>query len=62
MTRTRLMPLALLMVVLHTARGVDDEGLEKAMQREATAQAVSYASPELMEGINAIVEKRSPKF
>lgn len=56
------MPLALLMVVLHTARGVDDEGLEKAMQREATAQAVSYASPELMEGINAIVEKRSPKF
>lgn len=37
-------------------------GLEKALLREADSQAHSYASQDLLEGLNAIRSKRSPSF
>ena len=37
-------------------------GLEAALWREADAQAQCYASPDLLEGVNAVAEKRRPDF
>lgn len=37
-------------------------GLEAALWREADAQAQCYASPDLLEGVNAVAEKRRPVF
>jgi hypothetical protein len=39
-----------------------DEGLEKAVWREADAQAQCYASADLLEGVKAIGEKRAPTY
>ena len=39
-----------------------DDGLEAALWREADAQAQCYATTDLMEGVNAVREKRSPEF
>ena len=39
-----------------------DAGLEEALQREADAQAQSYASADYAEGLASIREKRSPDF
>ena len=39
-----------------------DEGLEAALWREADAQAQCYASADLLEGVNAVAEKRKPNF
>jgi len=37
-------------------------GLERALQREADAQAVCYATKEYSEGLASIIEKRPPSF
>jgi len=47
---------------LATLRAAEDEGLARALQREADAQAQSYASEDLREGIAALREKRPPVF
>jgi len=39
-----------------------DVGLDLALQREADAQAQSYASQDYMTGLKAIVEKKKPVF
>ena len=39
-----------------------DDGLEAALWREADAQAQCYATADLMEGVNAVREKRNPEF
>lgn len=39
-----------------------DQGLEAALIREADAQSHTYASPDLLEGLRAIRERRSPVF
>lgn len=45
-----------------TMRAQDTEGLDRALMREADAQAASYASAHLREGIAAIRDKRVPRF
>jgi enoyl-CoA hydratase len=47
---------------LRTLRAREDEGLERALAREADAQALSYATSDLREGIAALREKRAPVF
>lgn len=47
---------------LATLRAAEDEGLDRALQREADAQAQSYATEDLREGIAALREKRPPAF
>jgi len=47
---------------LLTVRHHQDLNLERALQREADAQAQSYASCDLVEGVNAAAEKRAPAF
>ncbi|KXS18728.1 ClpP/crotonase [Gonapodya prolifera JEL478] len=47
---------------LKTLRMRVDDGLERALQREADSQAHGYASPDYPEGLDAIVEKRDPVF
>lgn len=42
--------------------GVDRAELQRALEREASAQADSYASSEFAEGLRAIAEKRKPFF
>lgn len=42
--------------------GVNREELRHALEREAIAQAHSYASSEMAEGLKAIAEKRAPFF
>jgi enoyl-CoA hydratase/carnithine racemase len=42
--------------------GVDRDALAAALAREATEQAVSYASRDLGEGLAAASEKRKPRF
>lgn len=39
-----------------------DEGLERALWREADAQAQCYASKDYAEGVEAVAEKRRPNF
>lgn len=39
-----------------------DEGLERALQREASAQALCYATSDFAEGLDAIKTKRTPEF
>jgi len=39
-----------------------DIGLDQALQREADAQAQTYASKDYLEGLKAIAEKRKPIF
>ncbi|KAJ3394140.1 putative enoyl CoA hydratase [Lobulomyces angularis] len=47
---------------LKTLRMKIDDGLERALQREADSQAHSYSSPDYIEGLDALVEKRNPDF
>ncbi|KAI9355991.1 3-hydroxybutyryl-CoA dehydratase-like protein [Zopfochytrium polystomum] len=39
-----------------------DDGLNQALSREADLQAIAYASPDMEEGLAAIVAKRDPVF
>lgn len=48
--------------VLKTLRQAADSGLDAALQREADAQAQSYASADYAEGLAAIQAKRPPAF
>ena len=47
---------------VRSLRMAQDEGLEKAVWREADAQAQCYASADLLEGVQAVGEKRKPEF
>ena len=47
---------------VRTLRTQGDEGLEAALWREADAQAQCYPTADLMEGVSAVREKRSPDF
>lgn len=47
---------------LATLRATSDAGLDRALQREADAQAQSYASADYAEGIDAVMAKRPPSF
>lgn len=48
--------------LLMTLRVRQDEGLDRALQREALAQALCYARDDWGEGVTAVAEKRSPVF
>ena len=39
-----------------------DRGLEQALRREADQQAIDYARLDWREGLDAVVEKRDPRF
>lgn len=54
-------PLAVRATV-RTLRAASDAGLDAALQREADAQAQSYASTDYAEGLAAITCKRKPTF
>lgn len=54
-------PLAL-RATLRSLRLASEAELERALWREADAQAHSYASEDLLEGIAALREKRPPRF
>jgi enoyl-CoA hydratase/carnithine racemase len=41
---------------------IDREALRAALEREASAQAGSYASDDLREGLAALRERRPPRF
>lgn len=46
-----------------TLFGLDqDVGVDAALWREADAQSVCYGSPDLLEGVTAVGEKRPPVF
>ncbi len=47
---------------LKRSLGIDRAQLQQALDREATAQAHSYASAELAEGLAAARERRAPRF
>lgn len=47
---------------LRTLRSQIDEGLFRALQREADSQAHCYAHRDLKEGLSSVREKRNPKF
>ena len=47
---------------VRSIRMKQDDGLESALQREADAQAQSYASNDFMIGLKAVMEKKEPKF
>ena len=48
--------------VTRTLRMSMDEGLEASLRREADQQALNYAREDWKEGLDAVVEKRSPQF
>eukprot|EP00041_Stephanoeca_diplocostata_P013576 m.238340 g.238340 ORF g.238340 m.238340 type:complete len:77 (+) comp19388_c0_seq7:1468-1698(+) len=45
-----------------TLRVQQDAGLQSAISREADCQGHNYASPDMLEGLAAIREKRKPRF
>jgi len=47
---------------VRSLRFQQEAGLEAALWREADAQAQCYASADLLEGVNAVAEKRRPNF
>lgn len=47
---------------VRTLRNQLDAKLEEALWREADCQAICYAHSDLQEGLNALKEKRKPKF
>lgn len=47
---------------VRTLRLRQDAGLEQALWREADAQAQCYASADYAEGVEAVAEKRPPRF
>jgi len=54
-------PLAV-QTLIKTLRETLDDRLDYALKRESAAQALCFTKPDLLEGINAIKEKRVPKF
>ncbi|ETW08812.1 hypothetical protein H310_01321 [Aphanomyces invadans] len=48
--------------LLQTLRLKQDQGLDMALHREASSQAVCYATPDYREGVDAIASKRKPVF
>lgn len=47
---------------VETLRRKQEEGLEAAFRREATAQSICYPTSDLAEGVTAVKEKRTPLF
>ena len=47
---------------VRSLRMKQDVGLERALWREADAQSYGYSSPDFVEGLAAIREKRRPRF
>ena len=47
---------------VETLRRKQEEGLDAAFRREATAQSVCYPTADLAEGVSAVKEKRTPVF
>ncbi len=48
---------------LHSSPAAADRSdLEDALRREATAQAADYGTPDLLEGVRAVRERRKPRF
>lgn len=47
---------------LKTLRTKAGLGLDRALQREADSQALCYAHKDLAEGLDAVKNKRAPKF
>lgn len=47
---------------VRSLRQKQDQGLESALWREADAQSYGYSTPDCMEGIAAVAEKRKPQF
>jgi len=47
---------------VETLRRKQEQGLEAAFEREATAQSICYPTRDLAEGVAAIKEKRTPEF
>lgn len=47
---------------VRSLRQKQDEGLERALWREADAQSYGYSTEDCREGIEAVAEKRPPKF
>jgi len=45
-----------------TLRQRQDVGLAAALQREAAAQALCYATKDYVEGLEAVAAKRKPNF
>lgn len=47
---------------VRSIRLAEEDGLEKALWREAESQAIAYASPDMAEGLRAIISKQDPIF
>ena len=47
---------------VRSLRMKQDEGLDKALWREADAQSYGYSTEDCREGIEAVAEKRKPNF
>jgi enoyl-CoA hydratase len=47
---------------IRTIRNQQDQNLQTNLWREASAQAICYSSPDVLEGVAAIKEKRNPVF
>jgi enoyl-CoA hydratase len=47
---------------LRSLRMLQDDGLDRALWREADAQSYCYSSPDIKEGMAAVSEKRKPNF
>lgn len=48
--------------VTETLRNSTGQGLDQALQREASAQGVTYNAPDMIEGLAAVREKRTPNY
>lgn len=47
---------------VRSLRQKQDEGLEKALWREADAQSYCYGTADFLEGLSAVEQKRKPNF
>jgi enoyl-CoA hydratase len=45
-----------------TLAGTEDRDIQQAIEREAEAQAMTFRTADAREGIQAIMDKRAPKF
>eukprot|EP01147_Barroeca_monosierra_P003176 gene3176-8218_t len=45
-----------------SVRKIEETGLSDALAQEALSQSICYSAPDLQEGIEAVIEKRSPQF
>ena len=53
---------AAVQTLVTTLRQRQDVGLAAALQREAAAQALCYATKDYVEGLEAVAAKRKPNF